>query len=298
MDVIKLRSFCTVAKFRSLSKAAKELNYTQPAISAQIRDLEDTLNVRLLEKIGRSIHLSEAGRIILPFAKRLLRDYDMIITAIPKAINPERNYLRIGASSLPGVHFVPQLLSEFNARYPDVCFSLLIDKANRLERMILDHHIDVGIIGRKGPHVAVHSVDEHLLKRDELVAVVAAAHPFASKDQLSIEDLSRIPLILPQRDVLTRRSVEERFHKRGYPVRIAFEVTNTEAIKRMVGYNLGVTILPRSSVEREVEAGWLVALPVANLDLFRYLYLINRKTEDTNPCLQAFIDFAIHRLPS
>jgi DNA-binding transcriptional LysR family regulator len=295
MDIVKLRAFYTVAKLGSISRAAKELNYTQPAISAQIRYLENMLDARLLEKEGRRIHLTEAGRIILPFVERLLRDYDMIIAAIPKSINPEKSHFRIGASSLPGVHLIPQILAEFNTKFPDVSFSLLIDKATRIERMIIDHYIDVGIIGRKKIHPPLPSFNEYLLKKDDLVAVVAAKHLFSSKECISLEELSQMPLILPQRDVLTRRSVEERFHQRGYAVHVAFEVSNTEAIKRMVSHNLGITILPSSSVQQEIEAGWLVALPVTNLNLYRYIYLISRKTADLDPNLQSFIDFAIQR---
>lgn len=291
MDIIKLRAFYTVAKLKSISRAARELNYTQPAISAQIRDLEDTLNTKLLEKEGRKIHLSEAGRIMLPYAERLLRDYDMIISSIPKEMDPKKGFLRIGASSLPGVHLVPGILADFSVKNPDVYFSFVIDKANRIERMIFDHHIDVGFIGKKREHFGPSAFNELLIKKDELVAVLSSKHPYSERESISVEELSQIPLIMPQRDVLTRRSVEERFHQSGRSVHIAFEVSNTEAIKRMIGHNLGVTILPRSAVKMEIEAGWLRAVPVTKLELYRYVYLVSRKSKSLDPQLQAFIDF-------
>lgn len=298
MDMIKLRAFCTVAKLNSISEAAKQLNYTQPAISAQIRDLEDIFKVKLLEKVGRGIRVSEPGRIILPYAERLLRDYESIFAAIPQALDPNRGYLRIGASSLPGVHLVPQLLSDFGRTFPEICISLCIEKANRIERMILDHHIDAGFVGRKSPRTPRPSLNETLLKKDDLVAIVSVDNQLAHRVEVSIEEISKIPLIMPQRDVLTRRSVEERFHHLGYSIDLAFEVSNTEAIKRMVSYNLGASILCRSSVEKEVAAGWLSALTVKNLDLSRYIYLYTRKSDVLDRSLGEFMEFVTNQLVS
>lgn len=291
MDIIKLRAFCTVAKLNSISEAAKQLNYTQPAISAQIRDLENILKVKLLERVGRGIRVSESGRIILPYAERLLRDYDSINAAIPQALDPDRGYIRIGASSLPGVHLVPRLLADFGRSFPEICFSLSIEKANRIEKMILDRQIDAGFIGRKSPRSPRPSLEEHLLMNDRLVAIVAPANRLADRHELSVEDLAFEPLILPSRDMLTRRSVEERFHHLGLALDLAFEVNNTEAIKRMVAHNLGASILCESEVRREVEAGWLKSIPVHNLELSRYIYLYTRKGEPLDPPFQEFIEY-------
>ena len=295
MDMIKLRAFCTVAKLNSISEAAKQLNYTQPAISAQIRDLEDAFKVKLLEKIGRGIRVSEPGRIILPYAERLLRDYESIYAAIPQALDPNRGYLRIGASRLPGVHLVPKLLSDFGRTFPDICVSLCIEKANRIERMILDHHIDAGFVGRKSLRAPRPSLNETLLIKDDLVAVVSIDNPLSHRSEITIEELSKVPLIMPQRDVLTRRSVEERFHHLGYSIDLAFEVSNAEAIKRMVSYGLGASILCKSSIEKEVAAGWLVSLTVKNLDLSRYIYLYTRKSEALGRSLGEFMEFVTNQ---
>lgn len=293
MDIVKLRAFLTVAKLKSISEAARELNYTQPAVSAQIRDLENILGITLFEKSGRKLRLSEPGRIVLPYVERLLRDYDLINSAIPQALDSSRAYLRIGASSLPGVHLVPQLLADFGRSFSDICISLSIEKANRIERMVLDRQIDIGFIGRKVEYAPRTHLNEYLVKKDSLVAIVSSSHPLAGKKSISLDELSRIPLILPHRDVLTRRSVEERFHQLGYSVDLAFEVSNTEAIKRMVTCNLGASVLCQSSVQKEVDAGWLSALLVDELDLSRFIYIISRKTEKIPPGFDDFLQFAI-----
>jgi DNA-binding transcriptional LysR family regulator len=293
MDVIKLRAFYTVAKYRSISRAARELNYTQPAISAQIRDLEDIFNVKLLEKVGRRIRLSEAGRIILPYVEHLLRDYEQIVTAIPKALHPGKASLRIGASILPAVHLVPELLAAFLKSHPDTGISLQIDKANHIRRMVLDHQLDIGIIGTRKPLPPHSSLEEHFLLKDEMVAVTALDHPFARQMRVSIGELAESPLILPPRDTLTRRSVEERFHKLGYAVNLLFEIANTEAIKSMVSCGLGLSIMCLSSVRREVKAGWLAVIPVENLDLSRQVSLICRPPEASDQVFRDFVDFAL-----
>jgi len=150
-------------------------------------------------------------------------------------------------------------------------------------------------LGKKRIHADLLDFNEYLLRKDELVVVAASNNAFGFGSCISVENLSKIPLILPQRDVLTRRSVEERFHQLGYSLPIAFEVSNIEAIKQMVSYNLGVTVLPRLSVEKEIEAGWLVAMPVIDLNLYRYIYLISRKEEDIPTYLQLFINFIIEK---
>lgn len=293
MDIVKLRAFLTVAKLKSMSEAARELNYSQPAISAQIRDLENILGISLFEKSGRKLRLSEPGRIVLPYVERLLRDYDLINAAIPQALDSSRAYLRIGASSLPGVHLVPQLLADFGKSFPDICISLSIEKANRIERMVLDRQIDIGFIGRKVQYAPRTHLHEFLVKKDNLVAIVSSSHPLAGRKSISLDELSRVPLILPHRDVLTRRSVEERFHQLGYSVDLAYEVSNTEAIKRMVACALGASVLCQSSVQKEIEAGWLSAISVNELELYRYIYIITRKTDKVLPGLDDFIQFAV-----
>lgn len=295
MDTIKLQAFCTVAALRSFSEAAKQLNYTQPAISAQIRELENELKVPLFKKTGKRVELSEAGETILPFAERLLRDFQGLKNILPDNEASSNNMVRIGSSSLPGVHLVPALMRKAKLHIHDMTFSLAINNNYQVERMLYANQIDVGFAGRKQMQVSKGTLTEHLLLKDDLVVVLPPSHPLVERRDLRVEDLAGLPLILPPRNILTRRQVEERFHQLGLGLDISLELGNTEAIKQLVAHGIGATILCRSAVEEETAVGRLRAVSVLGLDLSRYFCLITLKSHRISKISRDFIDFVLDK---
>ncbi len=297
MDVIKFRAFCTVASLGSISKAAERLNYTQPAISAQIRELEHELKARLFERVGRHVRLTEAGRMLQPHADRLLRDFDECRRSMPRPKDSLGGYIRIGASSLPGVHLLPGLLAEFRKRIPDISFNVTVQSAYQIERLLFDNQIDVGFLGRRNPNRKNSRVAEHPLIKDDLVAIVPPGHPWSEKTEVGLVDFPDEPLILPPRNILTRRSVEEKFRRAGVEMNLAFEVGNAEAIKRMVSCGLGVSIICSCAVSKEVESKWLASVPLSGLRMPRYISLVTNREQEAQPDLRAFIDFVLSLYP-
>ncbi|GAB1455987.1 selenium metabolism-associated LysR family transcriptional regulator [Spirochaetota bacterium] len=280
MDTIKLQAFCTVAALRSFSDAAKQLNYTQPAISAQIRELENELKVPLFKKAGKRVELSEAGETILPYAERLLRDFNGLKNVLPDNEASSRNIVKIGSSSLPGVHLVPALMKKAKSNFPDMAFSLAINNNYQVERMLYANQIDVGFAGRKQMQTTKGALTEHLLVKDDLVVVLPPSHPLAERRDLRVEDIAGLPLILPPRNILTRRQVEERFRQLGFGLDITLELGNTEAIKQLVAHGMGATILCRSAVEEETAGGRLRAVSVLGLELSRFFCLLTLKGQE------------------
>lgn len=297
MDTIKLTAFCSVAKLKSYSEAARRLNYTQPAISAQIRELENELNVSLFQKAGKNVELSEAGKAILPFAESLLKHFKELTSILPTGGEKESRTVKIGSSSLPGVHLLPGLLQEAGTVFPNMIFSLGIANNYQVERMLYSRQIEVGFVGRKQPRPGTENLSERFLLRDELVAVFCPNHPLAGREQIGIEELSGLPLILPPRNILTRRQVEERFRHLDLEFNLALEIANTEAIKRMVEHDLGITILCKSAAVKDQAAGWLSIVPVTGLDLSRYFCLLILPSAKRTAACDEFIKFVLDRFP-
>ncbi len=295
MDVVKFRAFYTVARLKNISKAAEKLYYTQPAVSAQIRELENSYGTRLFRRVGQRLELTEAGAELFPYAERLLEMFEQSVNVVHDAVDSSSRLVRIGASSMPGIHLVPSMIADYRAEHATNSFSLQIASANRVEQLLVAGEVDVAILGRsarvsKKPHFS-----EVLLTRDPLVAVVSHEHDYSGRKTLEIADLSDQPLILPSRDLLTRKAVEERLRALNLVFNLVFEVGNTEAIKRMVMHNLGMTILCASMVRTEASCGWLEAIPVSGLNLHRNVCLAYRSQEGGSPALQQFIDFVSAR---
>lgn len=192
---------------------------------------------------------------------------------------------------------LPSLVEKAKSLYPDMKFSLGINNNYQIQRMLFARQIDMGFVGRKKIRVPHGALSEQVLLKDDLVAVFPSTHPLALKERLDIEELAGLPLILPPRNILTRRQVEERFHHLELPFHLELEIGNTEAIKRMVEHNIGITILSRSAVRRESDSGWLRAVPVEGLQLSRYFCLLTLKNAKFSAIASQFIDFVLTQFP-
>ncbi len=295
MDIVKFKAFHTVASLKNISKAAEQLHYTQPAVSAQIRELENSYGVRLFQRVGQNLELTEAGMQLYPYAEQLLELFEHSRKTVAEAADIESHCVRVGASSLPGIHLVPGIIGEFQKQNPDVNIVLTVDDAYQVERMLLAGEVDVGILGRAGGSHKKTRFVETLLLEDPIVAVVASDHPYAQRSSLLPEDLDNQPLILPPEDRLTRRAVEKRFRTLGLEFRLAFEISYTESIKRLVINGLGISLLSRVVTSWEVECGWLRALPIDGFEVNREIFMVYPKGRVIIPAVQAFIEFVSQR---
>lgn len=292
MDLIKVRAFYTVATLCSISEAAKHLHYTQPAISAQIRELEHELKTKLFERVGRSLRLTEAGNAFLPHADRLIKDFDACKQALQELTDQGDGQLRMGASLIPGMYILPRLISEYLKVEGEFAFSLNIQNAYEVQRMLFDQQIDLGFLGRRKPYPLKSALDASLLFFDHHVLILPQKHPLLEKEKIQLTDLTKLPLILPARNTVTRKSLDARFRELGFSPHIRFEVNNIEAIKRMVIEGIGASIVCRITVRREVTAGLLAERSIEGLEMKRYFYMVQRKSADPLPS-SAFSQFVL-----
>ncbi|POR03925.1 hypothetical protein AU468_04455 [Alkalispirochaeta sphaeroplastigenens] len=296
MDVIKLKAFCTVASLRSISKAAEVLYYTQPAVSAQIRELENTYGARLFRRAGQQLDLTPAGEALLPQALRLLENFELSRQVVADTVEEARKALTLGASTMPVTHLVPELIASFEQENPDVMVSLVTGSAAQIEDMILTGDVDVGILGRtEGARGKVRFV-QHDLLYDPLVIVVGPGHPWVDRGESpSPRELGQERYVLPPPSTLTRRFVEKWFRRQGLHPDVAYELINTEAIKRMVMHNHGVSILGNLVVSRELTAGWLRRVPCESLDMGRTICLVHQQESELPPAVLDFCNFVTAR---
>ncbi len=291
MDVVKFNAFRTVASLKNISKAAEQLHYTQPAVSAQIRELENIYGSPLFQRVGHNLELTGAGLKLLPYAENVLELFEQSRRSVEEASDIETRCVRVGASSLPGTYLVPQLIGRFKRENPQFKVTLVVDDAVQIERMLVNGEVDAAIVGRSGIGYKKGRANEAKLLEDPLVAVVSPDHPFAERDSLQPEELNDQPLIMPPEGRLTRRSVEKRFRRLGLGFNLAYEHSDTEGIKRLVYNGLGISLLSRMVTLWEVSCGWLTTIPVEGFNVKRKIFMVYPQSRVVIPAVHSFIEF-------
>ncbi len=290
MDLIKLKSFITVAKLGNFRKASEELYFSQPAISAQIKELENYYNVELFERIGKKIKLTDAGELLLPYAEDLVMKFEESRYSVQNAFQKSKGRIKIGTSSLPGVYYFPAVLEGFKKKFPDIIIDLMVGFSSEIERAVLDSVIHFGIIGSPENVVFNKNLENIVLLKDRLAACIGPKHSFYKRESILIEEIVKEPLILPGKNTFTRKVLENEAKKKGLKCNLMYEVANNEMIKKMVENNLGISVLCSSMIE---ERGPLKAVPIKNLESHRNIDLIYRKDRKISPPLQSFIDYTV-----
>lgn len=290
MNLHRLHIFAAVVRCQSYSAAAAELVMTQPAVSMQVRALERALGIRLLERVSGRMQPTEAGEALYRAAIRMLSAADEVQRAIAELRGAGRGHLIVGANTTGGMYVVPALIRAFREKHPQVQIELQIENTERLSERVLQNAVDLAFAG--GP------IDERLfgvehLCEDELVVILASGHPWAGRPVLTLRDLAAAPLVVPEPTSRTRLLIERSLREHGLTPRIALELSGTEAVKKAVEAGLGLAIVSRYAVERELALGVLVAPPIEGLRIRRYLELFYRRDKYFAPAAAAFRRFAV-----
>ena len=287
INLHQLKIFHTVARSGSFSRAASELLISQPSVSIQVGELERQLGADLFEQVGKSVRLTEAGRVLDDYAARILGLIDEARVAMDELKGLQRGRLLLGATSTPGTYLLPALLGRFKEQYPQIKIMLRIRDTRRIQEMLLQHELHVGVVGSK---VTFPDIESSVWLADELVLVVAPAHRFASLPSVNVVDLAGQPFILREHGSGNREAVDEAFHRAGVHVTPVFELEGAEMVKQAVAANLGISILSRCAVELEVAAGRLCIVPVENLHIERAIWLVRHRDRRLPRVAQAFLE--------
>lgn len=289
MTLDQLLTFLAVARLGSFTRAAEEIGRTQPAVSQQIRQLEESLGAKLFEKLGKRVYLTEAGRMLKEGAEELRAQASRLREAVSQVAKGERGRVRIGASTTPGIYLLPRILGAFRRRYPAVETSLSIENTFAIERKIKLNELDLGFVGA---HPAKQELVVLPLGNDELVPVAAPSYLGGRRRRLEAEELAEHPFVARERGSGTRQAIDAWASRKGVSLNVVMELNNPEAVKMAVAEGLGVSILPRCAVAPELRQRRLVPLPIKNCRIVRHLSVIYHQGKHLAPAASALVDLS------
>jgi DNA-binding transcriptional LysR family regulator len=296
MDTRQLAAFCAVVERASFSQAAEQLGVTQPAVSLQIRSLEKRLGVQLLDRSGRRVEPTDAGRRLYRSSLRLLAQEEQLLAELGEEAEGElTGRLELGASTGPGGTVIPVVLCEFQQRHPEVHVALTVSDTQRIVEEVARRELELGVVGAARRHRGV--VFEPLF-RDEVVLAVPRGHRFADRT-VSLEELRGEPLVLMQEGAGVRQMIDDELRAVGVRLRdfdVRLELGLQESARTAVLAGFGVTFISRSAIEADVSSGMVAIARVAGLDASREISLVRASGRAETRVAQAFVDFARNRL--
>ncbi len=296
MDTRQLAAFCAVVERKSFSLAAERLGVTQPAVSLQIRSLEDRLGQQLLDRSGRRVEPTEAGRRLYRGAQRLLAQERQLLEDVAgEAEGPLHGQLALGASTGPGGTVVPVLLCEFAESNPEVTVDLSISDTQTIVDRVARRELELGVVGATPRN---RSVAYEPFFRDEVVLVCPPGHHFAGKT-VALDELRGERLIVMQEGAGVRQVIEDELRQAGTRLRdldVRLELGLQESVKSAVEAGHGVTFISRTAVEPELAAGTLAAARVEGLEPSREISLVRATGRVSTRVADAFVEFARERV--
>jgi DNA-binding transcriptional LysR family regulator len=286
----RLQVFHTVGKQLSFTKAAELLFMTQPAVTFQVKQLEEHFNTRLFERSHGKITLTAAGDLALEYAERILNLSQEMDMRVGEMTGQVSGPLLIGASTTIAEYLLPRMLGEFKSLYPEVQARLTVANSETVENKVSDHVLDIGLIEAPSHHPALTT---KICCDDELVVICSPKHEFAKLEHVVPHQLTEQPYVSREPGSGTREVVDDYFRKNGLlpeDINVVMEMGSLEAIKGAVEAGLGVAVISSSTVAKELKLGDLVAVPLKPR-LFRQLSLVYAQEKFRSRLLQAFLDF-------
>ena len=289
MDFDQLETFIEVTRLSSFSRAAEKRFRTQPAISSQIRSLEEEIGAKLLDRSGGKVSLTASGKLFLRFAEDTLDARKAAMTAIAETERVPRGEIVVGANEGTCLHILPEVFANFKKQYPDVSVSIKRADYSKVLESVIDNSVDFGVVSMPVTDTRLTAVPIH---RDELVLSAPPKHPLAKLKSACAEDIAQYPLVMTKVGH-TRDALDELFHERKLKPRYAMELDSIELLKRFVAADVGVGFIASSHVIEDVQAKVLCAIPLAEAHIRRDLALVFRKDKALSRAALAFIDIAV-----
>lgn len=278
-----------VARLCSFSRAAEKRFRTQPAVSSQIRALEEEVGARLLDRSGGKVSLTASGKLFLKYAEETIEARKAVCTAIGETERIPRGEIVVGANEGTCLHILPEVFAEFKRNYPEVAVGIKrADYAKTLE-CVIDNSVDFGIVSLPVNDARLSVVPFH---RDDLIIIAPPHHPLAQLKSATIAEVASFPLLMPKSGH-TRDALENLFHERRLKPQISMELDSSELLKRFVAADVGVGFIARSSVAEDTRAHTLSIIPIADAQIRRDMALVFRKDKALSRAALAFIDTTV-----
>ena len=287
----RLQVFATVARLLSFTKAAESLHMTQPAVTFQIRQLEEHFNTRLFDRTHNRIALTDAGKVVKEYADRIILLYNEMDNEVRTMTGDVQGPLVVGASTTIGEYFIPGVLGAYQADFPEVKVRLHVANTNGIIHMVEANEIDVGIV--EGP-VNNKNLATDVIWDDELVVVCAPGHPLSSRKGVSVDHLTEFPFISREEGSGTREVVESYLGEQGMEsdqLDIIMEFGSPESIKNAVAADLGISILSIATMEKELALQTLCAVPLET-PIRRHFSIVYQRQKFRLRAMGEFLEFS------
>ncbi|TBV81092.1 MAG: LysR family transcriptional regulator [Desulfobulbaceae bacterium] len=291
MDLHRLEVFGKVVELKSFTKAAEAMRLSQPTVSEHIRSLEENLNVRLIDRLGREAQPTQVGKILYGYARKILHLRREAQAAIADYNGRFIGHLWAGASTIPGAYLLPELLGIFKQRYPEILITVHIASSRQVADKVIRGDCEFGVTGAKWNEA---TLQWQPLFTDELVLTVRHDHPWTLRDKVELAELAEMPFIDREQESGTRKVMREALSTAGLdPARLQIiaEMGSTEAVRQGVKAGIGFAIISRRAIQDDIACGRLVEVAVHDLKLTRPFYLVQRKNRSISPIAALFLSF-------
>lgn len=285
----QLKVFESVARNLSFTRAAEELHLSQPAVSMQVRQLEEAAGLPLFEQIGKKIYLTGAGEELYRYSREINLKLAEAESVLEEMKGMQRGRLVVSMVSNAN-YFIPRLLSVFCQRHPGITVNLDVANREKLLKQLADNEMDIGIMGQ--PPQEAELMAESFLE-NPLVVIAAPSHPLAREKNIPVERLEGETFLLREKGSGTRIAMERIFAQHGIAPPQGMEMSTTEAVKQAVAAGMGLAVVSLYTVELEVETQRLAVLDVEDFPIPRHWYAVYRKGKRLSAVAQAFHDFLL-----
>ena len=287
MTLGQLECFLAIVREGTFTRAAQRMHLSQPTLSERVLELEREVGKPLFSRSRRQVTLTEAGRVLEPYAARVMATVESAMQAVTELDGLRHGSLVVGASTTPGVYVLPRLIGRFRARYPGIDLTLQIANSRAIEERVRAVHLDLGVVGGHVLGAGEQCLAAGLV--DELVLIVPPRHEWARRKVIGVKRFCDQPLLMREQGSATRHVTERALQQAGLRCRAAMELDHTEAIKQAVMAGLGVALVSVHAVRGEVAARHLVALRVRGLHLRRHFHVIHDEGRPLSASAQALV---------
>ncbi|MEE9343345.1 MAG: LysR family transcriptional regulator [Gammaproteobacteria bacterium] len=287
----RLQVFHTVARLLSFTKAAETLHMTQPAVTFQVRQLEEYFNTRLFDRTHNRISLTPAGQCVHEYAEKIFKEYAEMESAVREMIGDISGVLVIGASTTIAEYMLPALLGDFKRQYPDVNVQLKVSNSDGIVQMVENNVIDLGVVESQ---VLNKNLVVEVCRMDQLVAVLSPQHPLINRDSMTPKELLEYPYICREEGSGTREVISDYMEQQGIQanqITVSMELGSPESVKGAVEAGMGVAIVSRATVQKELRLGTLIAVKLEPL-LERPFSFVHQKQKFRHYAMDELLTFA------
>jgi DNA-binding transcriptional LysR family regulator len=289
MDFDQLETFLEVARNLSFSRAAEKRFRTQPAISAQIRAMEEELGARLLDRTGGKVSVTAAGKIFLVYVESALEARRAAMRAVAEADRVPGGEIVVAANEGSCLHILPEVFAEFKRSYPDVGITVKRSESREVLEAIIDNSADFGVSAMPITDKRITVVPIH---KDELILITPTGHALAKFKEIKVFQIGDYPLLLPKMG-RTRDSIDRMFDERNMKPNVSMELDSSELLKRFVSAGVGIGFCPYSTALGDLRLGITAIVKLADAQIRRDMALVFRKDKALSRAALAFIDIAV-----